>query len=536
MGISKPALSNHTLRAFLCGLLFFCNSCKVVAQREGRIKKSNTVETIDGKKYYLHTVQKGQTLYGIAKAYELTTNDILLENPEALNGVSPGQCLKIPAQKPAVPQPVKDTLNFTYHKVEAGQTLYSISRLYKLKEDSITKYNPEAKTGVKTGQELKIPFKKTYAPAAETIYKGNKKEAYNIALMLPLHLAKTDVVDPELPEAKLSEKQEAAVQFYEGALLAIDSMRKRGMTLNIYVYDMDEGDSALVQTVLAKPEFATTDLIIGPLSPGPFYVASEWAREHQVPIVSPVSPVNRVLFHRPAASKALPSLSTQMEQLALYISRAHIKDNIILLNSGNVREQVAGLTFCASANSLLYPAGTDSVKCTKGFTGLESLLLKDRTNIIVIPSNGPAYVSDLLRLIDGLADRYPIIVFGLSSWVSYDNLDPEYLEKLQLHFVAPWYVDYDSSHAVQKFVIKYNSFFGGDPGQYVFAGYDVGLFYLSALQNYGTDFHLKLPELKGEGLQQFFEFARSDAESGYENQGVWILQVKEYRLHVVHWK
>src|SRR4051812_41536618 len=92
----------HSLKMRLLLLPFFLLlfSSPGFAQK-GDVKKSVKTETIDGKKYYLHTVEKGQTLYAIAKAYNLTVNDILLENPDALNGIHPGEVLKVPFEKPA---------------------------------------------------------------------------------------------------------------------------------------------------------------------------------------------------------------------------------------------------------------------------------------------------------------------------------------------------------------------------------------------------------------------------------------------------
>src|SRR5438105_1577806 len=59
------------------------------------VTKSKKIETVDNKKYYMHTVEKGQTLYAIAKEYSTTVNDIILENPDAIDGISPGQVLRI---------------------------------------------------------------------------------------------------------------------------------------------------------------------------------------------------------------------------------------------------------------------------------------------------------------------------------------------------------------------------------------------------------------------------------------------------------
>lgn len=511
-----------------------------VFAQKGEVKKSTKTETVEGKKYYLHTVEKGQTLYAIARAYNLSVNDIIVENPDALNGIKPGLVLRIPTVKAVgVLKPVVDTSYFI-HKVEAGQTLYSIEKFYNVTHEAIVKLNPTVTTGLKIGQELKIPGKKTTAVTGietahgpDTLFTLNKKLSYTVALMLPLQLYNVDNIDTKEvvnDPNKFPPKSKAAVEFYEGVLLAVDSMRKTGMKVNLYVYDVDDADSVKVLDILKKPEFQYMDMILGPLSPEPFYAVSNWANEHHVAVISPVSPVNRVLFKRPDASKALPALSTQMEQLAVFVGEHHKADNVIMVTSGNVKEQAVANTFRVNVSKLLYPATTDTIKMTRGMSGLEALLRKDKNNILVIPSNSQAWVSDLLRSLNTLSEKYVITVYGLSSWMGYDNLDLEYLQKLQFHFVAPYFIDYDSSATTKRFLAKYNYTFHGDAGMYTFSGYDVGLYFLQALNTYGTYFYQKLPEIKGAGLQQDFDFYRSEEESGYENRAVRIVQVVEYKL------
>jgi LysM repeat protein/ABC-type branched-subunit amino acid transport system substrate-binding protein len=531
--------NKFSLLKFSLFVVMFFIAVPSFAQR-GDVKKSTKTETVDGKKYYLHTVEKGQTLYAIAKAYDLVVNDIIVENPDALNGIKPGQVLRIPAQKPVpVVKPTAADTGYFIHKVEAGQTLYSIEKLYGVSQTDLLKLNPNAKTGLKVGEDLKIPGKKPVVPfiatttGADTLFKLNKKATYNIALMLSLQLENVDMIDPDKivdGEANFPAKPKAAVEFYEGVLLAVDSMRKTGMKVNVYVYDVDDGDSVKVLDILKKPEFMLMDMILGPLSPGPFYSVSNWAKEHHVAVVSPLSPANRVLFKRPDASKTLPAMSTQMEQLANFVGEHHKADNVIMVTSGNMKEQASANIFRINVSKILFSNTTDTIKTTRGMSGLEALLKKDKNNILVIPSNSQAYVSDLLRSLNTLSDKYVITVYGLSSWMGYDNLDLEYLQKLQFHFVTPWYIDYDSSAATTRFLSKYYTAFHGDASMYAFAGYDVSLYFLQALNTYGTNFYQKMPEIKGTGLQQDFDFYRSDAESGYENRAVRIVQVLDYKL------
>lgn len=515
------------------------------------IQKSKKTEVVDGKKYYLHTVAKGQTLYGIAKAYDLTVNDILIENPDAMNGIKPGQVLRIPFEKKVqtVAVVAPDTgRKFIVHKVEAGQTVYSISKKYNVTEEEIYSNNPDARNGLKVGAELRIPaplqqhVSSNTPPVVNTNPDTTKhdsvvsvlKDVYNVAFMMPLQLWNVANIDPdaitaEPAKAEFPAKPKAAVEFYEGALLAIDSMRKAGMKVNVWVYDVDDMDSGKTASTLAKPEFATMDLIIGPFSPGPFDEIADFANAHNIGIVSPVSPANRVLFKNQMAVKTLPSASTQMEQLALHISKERKDDNIIMVTSGLLKEQKTCTFFSNEMNRLRGLEGKDSIKVNQGFSGIEAKLSHDKMNVLVIPSTSQAFVTDLLRNLHGLTEKYQITVYGMPGWMDYDNLDFEYLEDLHYHFAAPYFVDYNSP-ITKRFILHYRASFGGDPTSFSFAGYDVTLYFLQQLRATGTGFVPTVTDHKAEGLQQSFSFIRSDAESGYENIGLRIVHISDYEL------
>lgn len=100
----------------------------------------------------MHIVGKGQTLYAISNVYSLSVNDIVFENPDALNGIKPGQVLKIPFEKPkTITANLVDTNSFN-HIVEAGQNIYSIAKLYGTTEVAILNLNPFSKEGLKKGR------------------------------------------------------------------------------------------------------------------------------------------------------------------------------------------------------------------------------------------------------------------------------------------------------------------------------------------------------------------------------------------------
>lgn len=151
-----------------------------------------------GRVYYLHEVQKNQTLYSISKAYRVTVDAITRENIIPPNGIQTGQVLRVPAAdqpaaatsqtRPVAQQPSSAASNrpaaqpsrqvlvsdvpgisisnekivsggkaFFMHEVLKGQTLYSIAKAYKVTILDIDRENSIPAGGIREGQMLKIP-------------------------------------------------------------------------------------------------------------------------------------------------------------------------------------------------------------------------------------------------------------------------------------------------------------------------------------------------------------------------------------------
>ncbi len=96
------------------------------------VRRSESIVRIEGDSYYVHTVEAGQTLYSLAKAYDVSTAAIVHYNPLVAGGLKAGQVLKIPAVGVAQPKMSQRKINrlFDEHEVKQGETVYSISRMY----------------------------------------------------------------------------------------------------------------------------------------------------------------------------------------------------------------------------------------------------------------------------------------------------------------------------------------------------------------------------------------------------------------------
>jgi LysM repeat protein/ABC-type branched-subunit amino acid transport system substrate-binding protein len=131
----------------------------VQAQVSDNLEISKNKILVAGKVYLLHVVKKGQTLYSISKAYRVSQQQIINDNPEVAYGVQEGQALRIAEseQKDAF-EVDKGSPSVDIHIVKPGETLYSIARQYNIKVENIQEVNPSL-TGasLKTGEKIKIP-------------------------------------------------------------------------------------------------------------------------------------------------------------------------------------------------------------------------------------------------------------------------------------------------------------------------------------------------------------------------------------------
>lgn len=106
--------------------------------------RSHSIVYINGAKYYVHTVKAGETLYSLSKIYGVDLESITKHNPSAIDGLKLDQTLKIPvAQQVSVVEKKKKKRDFEYHTVAAGETLYSISKRYAVSIETILADNTD---------------------------------------------------------------------------------------------------------------------------------------------------------------------------------------------------------------------------------------------------------------------------------------------------------------------------------------------------------------------------------------------------------
>ncbi|HQD34146.1 MAG TPA: LysM peptidoglycan-binding domain-containing protein, partial [Bacteroidales bacterium] len=125
---------NHAL----CILIFFISNVFILNAQQ--ISISNEVIEEKGMKFYVHTIERGQTIYSIAKTYKVNIDDIYAYNEWAKEKIKPGDKLKIPISKSEIAE-YRVSYDTIYHIVKPKETLYSISNQYNVDIEDLRNWN-----------------------------------------------------------------------------------------------------------------------------------------------------------------------------------------------------------------------------------------------------------------------------------------------------------------------------------------------------------------------------------------------------------
>lgn len=520
--------------------------------------------------FFIHKVKKGETLFGLSKLYRVEMNEIIEMNPETRDGLSLGQELKIPTlpkghteeerKKVEKPLPELEGKNWIIHEVEQGETLYSLSKKYDVEIEEIKKANDGLPDGLKVGMELIIPKEKEVDRQAEvmveeidslfgqdydhqvdkdTIVQSEmlKGDTVEIAFLLPFFTARYDSLHQIYKENndkifELNSATMAALEFYNGALLAVDTLLNKGISIRLKVFDTAR-DTLAISELIDSGELDSTDLIVGPFFREQVeQIAAFSARTHK-PVVCPVPQTNKVLLKSPYLFKIPSSTITQMSEVTAYIAKRYHNENIIVINSKNIRDDVMFQTVKADINKHLQEYGDGEVKesYTEKFTidHLKASLDTGRVNCIVVPSGNVAYVTDFFnKILDVDTAKYEIHLFGSESWAKMDNISFRHKQQYNLHLTSAHYLNHQTD-AYRQFLDRYRKQTQNYPNEFAFLGFDAMFFFTDMIYG-GHGKGSNRLKSKDDYFYTRFDFVKTGPESGYENKAYFLLRYQDFSI------
>jgi len=514
---------------------------------EKTLVKSEPVQQQTEIKFIEHKVEKKQTLFAISRKYDVNQEDIKKYNPDVEKGLKEGMILKIPqvtvtnqTQKvidkqtttPVKPnnqakkntgKPSKD--QFVVHVVKAKETLYSISNLYKVDIADIIKLNPDCDKQIKTGTELKIPYSKsTKNQKQDSIAITVKEDTDNQSLKItgkvtpntePIRIA--FLLPFMLDNAKTDNSSEKFVEFYSGALLAIQEAKDLGISFEIYCYDTEKSEQKITE-ILQREALRNVDLIVGPAFSNQIPIVSEFAKENGINTLIPFSPKVFDIDSNPFLFQFNPGTGTKINFVSNIIDKRYKYSNVIFVTLPEVNILDEGKIFANGLKSQL-------IRKNKSFTELDitdsenfnliSKLKENQENLIIFNTEKYSIAQSYINSVNKLSD-YKIIIYNELSWLNQEDNRTPYM------VVSPFKADINKQK-LKKYNDKFNQYYkwnvSSGSSRYDLLGYDLTTYFIAQIFYYGTNFTIdktKLQEMSG--IQSFLKFERLYKNSGFTNQ------------------
>lgn len=525
--------------------------------REGAALKIPQAATTNSDKPVFHTIQAGETLYRLSVKYNVTTQAICEANPGlSTENFRSGQVIIIPVQSDSKPQketPKTEEQENTnvkmndwkdMHKVERKETIFSISREYGITEEELIAANPELKKGkLKKGTFLFIPYGKndkkqesesqpiTKELTNEEVFSQNeelKKDIKTIkaAVMLPFMAGTSTNMD----------EQVRMVEYYEGFLMAVDSLKKQGVSIDLYTYDT-KGREATLNSILSKKEMKNMDIIFGPAKAQDIDVLATFADKNNIRLVVPFAPKVDEVFKNPHIYQINTPQSYLYSEVYEHFTRKFSDSNVIFLNASNgdreKDEFIKGMKTELKNNGISYRDFT----VTDNFYEITTVMDTLRNNIF-IPTSGKstALVKILPQLTQIRRERpnYMMNLFGYPEWQTYTNDYLASFYEIDTYFYSSFYTN-NLFPAAVHFTNSYRRWYSKDMAniypKYGMLGYDTGYFFLKGLSKYGNKMEENLNSIQVTPIQTGFKFERVNNWGGFINRKVFFVHFsKDYEL------
>lgn len=493
------------------------------------IPQRRVISEVKEENYRYHTILPKETLYSVSRTYSLKPEDIIAANPGlTVETFQIGKTIRVPFfESYQVIKPFESQTTDIVHKVSRGETLYSISRQYSVDVSKLQEVNPILAGGLKTNMELIIPVKKS------SLEVTNKQLENNVNRLLTQRTSpmRVDVMRVGLLLPFLDESGGAHLrlqEYYEGFLLAVNELKSRGADLELFVFEIGKGsDTKKLESLLQTMEMQSLNLVIGGVNDAQIRVISDFSKERNIKYVVPFSQSNGEILNNGNIFQVNPLQKSQIDKASNAFIQTFRNANVVFVNGGqnDKMEFITQLQNSLRNSSIRY----ETISATSTLDSTILTLLKTTGENIIIPTSGD--INTLRRVIEELKkvqesnSEYQLRLFGYPEWQTYNNLIDDY-HHFGTYIYTPFFVD-NSASDTKIFKDSFEKWYDRNlldtnPG-YGMWGYDTGLFFLTALQQYGANFEQNINRVRVNSLQFPFHFERLNNWGGFFNTGLYFV-------------
>lgn len=506
------------------------STAKTVVIPSTTVSKAITPKT---EKVVYHEVLPKETKYSIAKQYGITIEELEKRNPEIIPNLTIGYKLLIKGTAPKtdkvavvepkkeIPQKVYPKVNYIDYEVKPKETLYSLSKMSGLSQEELIQLNPPLANAVEIGMKIKVPESASIPKEAEvkkiyTSLSKNSNDRKKLVLLLPFNVSKIegDTINSTAMRLKKDKFLNMTLDFYSGALMAIDSAKSIGITIDVTIFDSQETkNSSNISSINQENNLESADAIIGPFYQNNVEKTAELLAKNNVPVISPLSKDVGIAF--PNLYQTIPTIGALKNAIFDYM-RAKNGNIIAMVDKKKesarkyIQENHSDVKFVA-----LLENGNLSAESLKG------LFVKDKTNYVILETGNTVMIKATIAVMMNamVSHKLQLVILEPNETLDTDEINFENLTKLNLMY--PSIARENDSPEAKIFEKEYRKNNKIAPSNFATRGFDLTFDTLLRLSQ-DKSYQETVDAIATEQVDNKFEYYKK-ADGGYTNKGIYIL-------------
>ena len=408
------------------------------------------------------------------------------------------------------------------HKVKKKETIFGIARQYGLTVQDIIKANPEMNNPgfeLKKGDFIVIPFPEEKPVEVKTEVakpvEASRKSTLSVGVMLPLHDENGD--------------GRRMVEYYRGVLMAIDSLKQSGMSLDVYAWNVAE--EARITKFLNDRNAAKCDLIIGPLYSKQVAPLADFASKHDIKVLIPFSITAPEVFSNSNLFQVYQSPTDFNEStINKFLQRFEGYNTVIIdCNDTTSRKGIFTMGLRRRLETIGREYNITNLKSSEAY--FAKAFSKTKPNVVILNTGRSPELNLAFAKLNNLTMNNPglkISMFGYTEWMLYTKYNIDNFYKYNVYIPASFYLNPLAS-ATERIQSRYRWNFHADMMQalpsFAVTGFDHAMFFLKGLHQYGKKFAGAAGTVGYIPVQTPLRFEKI-ANGGYRNTSILFVHYK----------
>lgn len=343
-----------------------------------------------------------------------------------------------------------------------------------------------------------------------------KKDRYNIAVLTPMYL---DSVDWTKNLSQLPKFMMPGIDFYQGVMIASDTLKKQGYKLNIHVFD-SKSSILNVQNLIESDRLDSMDLIIGNASVSDLKLLADYSKKNLINFVSAVSPSDAGQEFNPYFTILQPRLASHIEKMHKHMNKHYPEDNVIFIHrSQNAERNALGYYQNDPLNSL--SGRFSSIELASDELDLKKIRAKIDSNYhtcIVLGIMDPALTYKMLKSLQTLGPKHKLKVYCMPTSEAIKQINKvDEFPGMNIYYTTSYIID-RITPASLYISREYKRRMGSATTDIVYKGFESLFYFSNLLKRVGVPFNerigdnsnsfitpYKIVPVKENGKIKFFE-------------------------------